>query len=101
LRERGVACEYVIAGDGEFLDALLFARQQLGLEEVVKFVPAGSANPSRCDVFVDAGVAGAPSPLLDQARAVGVAVVAGAPRRDAWALADAIAQHAPRAGAAV
>jgi glycosyltransferase involved in cell wall biosynthesis len=101
LRERGVACEYAIAGDGEFLDALLFARHQLGLEEVVKFVPAGSANPSRCDVFVDAGVAGAPSPLLDQARAVGVAVVAGAPRRDAWALADAIAQHAPRAGAAV
>lgn len=42
LVERGIACEYRIVGGGAYLEALSFARHQLGLDNVVQF--CGSMN---------------------------------------------------------
>jgi colanic acid/amylovoran biosynthesis glycosyltransferase len=38
LKDQGIKCHYQIVGDGEYRDALTFARHQLKLEETVEFV---------------------------------------------------------------
>ncbi|HMN60227.1 MAG TPA: glycosyltransferase, partial [Anaerolinea sp.] len=38
LLDHGVVCEYPIIGAGTYLEALAFARHQLGLEQVVSFL---------------------------------------------------------------
>jgi len=40
LLDRGVACEYRIVGDGDYLPAVAFMRRQLGLEGVVEVLGA-------------------------------------------------------------
>jgi colanic acid/amylovoran biosynthesis glycosyltransferase len=40
LIDRGIACEYRIVGEGDYLPAVAFARRQLGLEHVVELVGA-------------------------------------------------------------
>jgi colanic acid/amylovoran biosynthesis glycosyltransferase len=37
LAEKGIKCEYRIIGDGDYLEALMFARQELNLNEIVDF----------------------------------------------------------------
>jgi colanic acid/amylovoran biosynthesis glycosyltransferase len=61
LLEKGVACEYRILGDGEYLGAVAFARHQLGLEEIVTFLGAGTREEVRmqmqqADVLLHAAV---------------------------------------------
>ncbi|MEE4262933.1 MAG: glycosyltransferase, partial [Desulfobacteraceae bacterium] len=38
LLDRGVSCTYEIIGDGDYSDALYFARHQMGLKKVVDFI---------------------------------------------------------------
>ena len=45
LRDRGVACRYRVIGGGELYDALLFARDDLGLNDVVELL--GPLPPSQ------------------------------------------------------
>ena len=40
LIDRGIACEYRIVGDGNYLPAIAFTRRQLRLESIVEFVGA-------------------------------------------------------------
>ena len=40
LLDRGISCEYQIIGDGSYLEAVAFARHQLGLEDVVQLIGA-------------------------------------------------------------
>ena len=47
LVDRGIDCQYRILGDGDFLGAVAFARHQLGLEERVTFLGAGSRDEVR------------------------------------------------------
>jgi colanic acid/amylovoran biosynthesis glycosyltransferase len=61
LVERGVRCRYTIIGDGAYLEALTFARHQLGLDGVVQFVGAATRSQVRAlmlasDVFLHAAV---------------------------------------------
>ena len=42
LIEQGIACEYRIVGEGEYLEAVAFARHQLGLEHSVELLEAQS-----------------------------------------------------------
>lgn len=104
LAERGVECEYRILGEGPYLDALLFARHQMGAGPRVRFVPPGDRPADEllrwADVFLDAAVAGGPSPATEDAAALGLPVVSTGgdvplPRRDHRALADSIAASAP------
>lgn len=61
LRDRGLAVDYRIVGDGGYVDSVAFCRRQLGLEECVTLV--GSLSPGavheelrRADIFVHAAV---------------------------------------------
>ncbi len=111
LRERGLACHYRIVGAGEYEDAVSFARYQLGVEENVELVrPTGRRGLREqldwADVLVVAAVVPTSPTVVLDAQAAGLAVVtteappAGAdgaivvPRRDASALADALARIA-------
>ena len=113
LLDQGVPCEYRIIGDGEHIQAVAFARHQLGLHDHVHLIPDDGPDqlPDQlrsADVFVDPAVAdtvsstplgtaqahGLPfvatereAPLLDEA---GIAV----PRRDPGAIATALARLA-------
>jgi glycosyltransferase involved in cell wall biosynthesis len=111
-RARGVDCTYRVVGAGDHLQAVAFARHELGLAEHVQFVMPDAAQPladelRAADVFVDASVAAAlPATALATAHALGVPFAATVrddlpadagvvvPRRDPRALADAIAQLA-------
>lgn len=93
LVDRGVRCAYRIVGRGPFVDAVEFARHQLGLEAEVSLdsQPVG-------DVFLSAAIAPtSPKPALD-AMAAGLPVVTtdpsgpglAVPRRDPHAIAAAL-----------
>jgi len=119
LVDLGLEPEYRIAGSGPFLEAVAYARHQLGLEERVLLEP----SPSRCrmrqllawaDIFVLAAVDPGSEHNLDRALARGLAAVCtdvddlpsgvasadrnvSVPRRDPLALADALAGLVPGA----
>jgi glycosyltransferase involved in cell wall biosynthesis len=97
LLDRGVRSEYRIVGGGPFLDAIEFARHQLGLEREVQLDGGGCA-----EVFLDAAIAPvSPKPVLD-ALASGLAVVSTkplgpalvVPKRDPEAIAGALGRLA-------
>jgi colanic acid/amylovoran biosynthesis glycosyltransferase len=117
LLDRGVGCHYRIIGEGEYLDALCFARYQLDLDRQVEFL--GPRKPEHwreqmqwADVFVDVPVRHSRRSALAQAGASGLRAVTTAsrvtsdstpgevyevPARDPNAMADAIATAAGRA----
>lgn len=114
--DRGIACECRVVGEGPHLSALLFARHQLGLDEIVSFERATTPEAlieqiAWADVFLAPTVIDGlpehtieaaatalcllladPGPLdeleLDQSVAITV------PRRDSAALAEALARVA-------
>jgi glycosyltransferase involved in cell wall biosynthesis len=108
LADHGVGCVYRIVGQGEFADALAFARHQLGLESLVEFVEPNGRRDFRdhlrwADVLLNAAVVpSSPKPLVD-AWALGLPVVTtetaaglgelaiAVPRRDPGAIAAALA----------
>jgi glycosyltransferase involved in cell wall biosynthesis len=112
LVDRGVACEYRIAGDGEFEPAVGFSRHQLGLEREVTILGSLERDELReqlawADVFL-APVVAPEQTAVAKAQAMGVPAVATArasspdvtlcgidvPPRDASAVADALASLA-------
>jgi glycosyltransferase involved in cell wall biosynthesis len=114
LADRGVDCEYRIAGSGDYDAAVAFARFQLGLEDNVQLLaplPPGDLREQLAwaDAYLcSAVVAGTPAALLE-AQAMGLPTVVsdagrdsaagdGAAlvfrRRDPEALADALARLA-------
>ena len=120
LVNRGVACEYRILGDGDFLGALAFARHQLGLADKVVFVGAGSrdlvrAEMQQADILLHAAVSEGFCNAVLEAQAMKLPVVCtdadGLPenvqdgvtgivvaRRDPQALAEALAALAADPG---
>jgi glycosyltransferase involved in cell wall biosynthesis len=113
LLDMGVECSYRIVGDGGHVQAVAFARHQLGLGEHVQLIsPNGSgelaAELRSADVFVDPAVADTTSPIgIASAQRYGVPLVATArstplpdevgitvPRRDPQAIAAAVARLA-------
>lgn len=61
LLDQGVACEYRIVGDGDFLGAVAFARHQFGLYDQVVFLGSASRadvreEMQRADVLLHAAV---------------------------------------------
>jgi glycosyltransferase involved in cell wall biosynthesis len=83
LIDRGIECEYRIAGggDGDFANAVSFARYQLGLEPDVHLLGALSSDEVGAqliwaDAFLDAGVADDYSAAIVQAQAAGLPIVA-------------------------
>jgi glycosyltransferase involved in cell wall biosynthesis len=113
LIDGGIECEYRIAGDGDFANAVSFARYQLGLEPDVHLLGALSSDEMGAqllwaDAFLDAGVADDYSGALARAQAAGLPIVATqrrseppiplddgdvrlVPKRDPRALADQLA----------
>jgi glycosyltransferase involved in cell wall biosynthesis len=113
-RAAGAPCRYTILGQGEHLEALTFARYQLGLDGLVEIAP-GAANRAElkaalreADLYLDAAVAAEAGGAVAEALAMGVPVLAtdrteldgdplGAgvatvvPRRDAAAMARELA----------
>jgi len=82
LLDQGVPCEYRIIGDGEHVQAVAFARHQLGLHDYVRLIPEGGPEqlPDQlrsADVFVDPAVVDTISSTpLGTAQAHGVPFVA-------------------------
>ena len=80
--DSGAACEYRIVGRGEHLDALCFARHELGLVANVDLRddPLGAEGLKRelqwADVYLDAAVAAGSTGVATEALAMGVPVVA-------------------------
>jgi len=111
--DSGAACEYRIVGKGEHLDALCFARHELGLVANVE-LRLEHAEPEElrrhlkwADVYLDAAVARGANGVAAQALKMGVPVVATdrtrlpeaadaivVPRRDPAAMGAAIARLA-------
>ncbi len=108
LRDMGVRCDYRIVGEGEHVQAVAFARHQLGLHDEVRLLPPDGKPLESADVFVDPAVSdSASSTALAAAQSCGVPYVATArrdpppegggivvPRRDPVALAEAFARMA-------
>jgi glycosyltransferase involved in cell wall biosynthesis len=112
LLDRGVACEYRILGEeGDHVQAVAFARHQLGLADHVHLLAPGAGDRlmeelSTADVFVDPAVSDTTSPTaLAAAQASGLPFVATArraalpedagivvPRRNPRAIANALAR---------
>jgi colanic acid/amylovoran biosynthesis glycosyltransferase len=113
--ERGVACQCRVVGDGPHQTALVFARQQLGLDEIVTFEPASpqalNEHLAWAEVFLAPTVVdGLPDRLIEAAAMElclvladpgplgelepGEPVAITVPRRDPDALADALARVA-------
>lgn len=119
LRARGVAFEYRIVGDGDYLEALTFCRHQLGLDDVVTFVGAIPREGVReqmqwADIFLHSAVSEGFCNAVLEAQAMQLPVVSsdadGLPenvvdgvtgfvvsRRDASAMAEKVQQlcHEP------
>jgi colanic acid/amylovoran biosynthesis glycosyltransferase len=113
LLDQGISCEYRIVGNGSYLGAIGFARHQLGLESVVRFMGALSqpevlSQLLWADVFLHAAVTEGFCNATLEAQAMGLPVVctdAGglpenvahgetgfvAPRRNPSALAEKLA----------
>jgi colanic acid/amylovoran biosynthesis glycosyltransferase len=92
LAERGVACEYRIIGDGDFFEALTFARKELNLEGMVSFL--GSQDQAAvkehllwADVFLHGAVTEGFCNAVIEAQAMGLPVVC----TDAGGLAENVA----------
>jgi glycosyltransferase involved in cell wall biosynthesis len=113
LLDQGVPCEYDIIGNGAHVQAVAFARHQLGLHDYVQLIPENGVGQlgdrlGSVDVFVDPAVADiTSSAALDTALTYGVPYVATAraaslpdgagievPRRDPSAIAAALARLA-------
>ena len=80
LLDQGVHCEYRIVGSGEFLEAVAFARHQLGLEGVVNLVGAVSRSEVKiqmkwADVFLHAAVSEGFCNAVMEAQAMALPVV--------------------------
>jgi len=113
LLDMGVGCDYRIVGNGDHVQAVAFARHQLGLGEHVELIsPNGNgelaAALGSADVFVDPAVTDTTSPTaVASAQSHGVPCVVTArsrplsaeagitvPRRDPHAIAAALARLA-------
>jgi colanic acid/amylovoran biosynthesis glycosyltransferase len=116
LLDAGVPCDYHIVGDGAYLEPLAFARHQLGLDEVVKFLGAQPREKVReellwADLFLHAAVSEGFCNAVLEAQAMQVPVVCSdadglsenvahgvtgfvVPRRDPAALAERMRQLA-------
>lgn len=107
LLDMGIPCEYRIVGEGEHIQAVAFARHQLGLHDEVQLVRPGAEDLGVVDVLVDPAVSDSlsSSPVVEaQSRAIPyVATERGrplpegglvVPRRDPGALAEALAELA-------
>jgi len=109
LLDRGLGCEYRVVGDGEFADALGFARHQLGVNRAVELtacidVISLRAQLEWADVYLCPGLVDGISTAIPYAQAMSLPVVAThgrmprdivpdgtgflVPRRDAVAMAD-------------
>ena len=80
LAEQKVRCEYRIVGDGEYLEALTFARHKLGLEERIDMLGAQSSSEVKkhmlwADVFVHAAVSEGFCNAVVEAQAMALPVV--------------------------
>lgn len=80
LLNQGIVCEYRIIGGGGYLGAVGFARHQLGLEGVVRFMGALSpqevkAQLAWADVFLHAAVSEGFCNAVLEAQAMGLPVV--------------------------
>jgi colanic acid/amylovoran biosynthesis glycosyltransferase len=80
LKEQGIRCDYEIAGGGDFLEGIAFARHQLGLDDTVKL--AGSKTPAEiealmqdADVFLHPAVSEGFSNAVIEAQAMQLPVV--------------------------
>ena len=80
LVDQGICCEYRIIGGGAYLGAIGFARHQLGLENVVRFM--GALTPQEvkaqllwADVFLHAAVSEGFCNAVLEAQAMGLPVV--------------------------
>jgi colanic acid/amylovoran biosynthesis glycosyltransferase len=109
----GVHCRYTIVGEGPYLQALAFARHELGLDEVVEFVGGSTREQVRehmrdADVFLHAAVSEGFCNAVIEAQAMELPVVCSdadglpenvadgetgfvVPRRDAPALFEKLA----------
>jgi glycosyltransferase involved in cell wall biosynthesis len=106
LADEGVQCSYRIVGTGDFIDAIGFARHQLGIEDLTEVRDGAETRPgehlSWARVLVDPAVVPTSPRTIFSALARGLPVVTtqpppGAedavlpvPRRDPRALADAL-----------
>lgn len=80
LVKQQVPCEYRIIGDGEYLEALTFARYKMGLEGTIHFIGAQSSGEVKshmlwADVFVHAAVSEGFCNAVLEAQAMALPVV--------------------------
>lgn len=118
LKQRGIEFEYRAVGAGEYLEAIAFARHQLGLEEEVQLL--GALPPAEvkrqlawADVFLHAAVSEGFCNAVLEAQAAGLPVVCSdagglaenvedgvtgfvVPRRDPRAMAERLAELAEK-----
>ena len=95
LEEGGIRCQYRIVGDGAYLEAVAFARHQLGLENSVELMGALSRDNVRremlwADVFLHAAVSEGFCNAVVEAQAMRLPVVCS----DAGGLPENIAHGA-------
>lgn len=110
LMDRGIACEYRLIGDGNYREALYFARHQLSLKNVAAFLGAQSPDMIRtqmnwADIFLHPSLSEGFCNVVLEAQSMEIPVVASdagglkenvepavtgfiVPRRDPQALAD-------------
>lgn len=113
LVDQGIACQYTVIGGGDYLEAIAFARRQLGLDEIVELagpLPRESVREhlQKTDVFLHAAVSEGFCNAVVEAQAMKVPVVCSdadglpenvadgetgfiVPRRDPEALAEKLA----------
>jgi colanic acid/amylovoran biosynthesis glycosyltransferase len=80
LVDQGICCEYHLIGGGSYFDAVSFARYQLGLESVVRFMGELTSQEVNSqllwsDVFLHAAVSEGFCNAVLEAQAMGVPVV--------------------------
>lgn len=80
LRQRGIHCEYRILGDGTYLEAVAYARHQLGLDETVCLlgsVPSGKVKEHMAwaDLLLHAAVSEGFCNAVIEAQAMALPVV--------------------------
>ena len=80
LAKQQVCCEYRIIGDGDYLEALTFARHKLGLEETIHMLGGQSSSEVKehmlwADVFVHAAVSEGFCNAVVEAQAMALPVV--------------------------
>lgn len=80
LKDQGIKCHYQIVGDGEYRDALTFARHQLKLEDTVEFVGGLSHEKviqalEKTDIFLHSSISEGFCNAVLEAQAMAVPVV--------------------------